>query len=53
MKSVSDVMLNFLVKKMKILIDKKMDNERIQIVTELPEDALDGTIFLLIPKGDE
>lgn len=45
MKTISDVKLNFLVQKLKEIF---FPAKKIQIVTELPEDAPDETIFLLI-----
>lgn len=49
MKAVSDVKLNFLIQKLKEIF---FPAEKIQIVTELPEDAPDGTIFLLILEDE-
>ena len=49
MKAVSDSKLNFLVQKLKEIF---FHAEKIQIVTKLPEDAPDGTIFLLILEDE-
>jgi hypothetical protein len=49
MKALSDVKLNFLVQELKKIF---FPVQKIQIVTELPEDAPDGTIFLLILEDE-
>lgn len=49
MKAISDVKLNFLVQKLKEIF---FPAQKIQIVTELPEDAPDGTIFFLILEDE-
>jgi hypothetical protein len=49
MKTISDVKLNFLVQELKKIC---FPAQKIQIVTELPEDAPDGTIFLLILEDE-
>ena len=49
MKAISDVKLNFLVQKLKEIF---FPSQKIQIVTELPDDAPEGTIFLLILEGE-
>lgn len=48
MKAVSDLKLYSVIRKVKELLSLKVDKETIRIVTELPDYAPDGTIFLLI-----
>lgn len=52
MKAVSDLKLYSVIRKVKELLGLKIDKEMIKIVTDLPADAPDGTIFLLILEDE-